>query len=67
VQEYGAIEGSGPKGMPERKRGGVSQDLQTSDIEGAKAGTKGLGAFVNRVRPIQSNNSRTEAQTSEIQ
>lgn len=50
VEEIGGIEGNVPNKIPERKKGPVSQILQTNDIEGAQTGTKGLGVFAHHQR-----------------
>ena len=48
--DYGIIEGSSPKRLPTRERGPVSSNLNTQDIVGSQAGTRGMGAFVQRQR-----------------
>lgn len=50
VEQIGNIEGNVPNKIPERKKGPVSQSLQTNDIEGAQSGTKGLGVFAHHSR-----------------
>lgn len=43
--EIGQIEGSSPKSGPQRMRGPVSSSLNTADIAGAGASSKGKGVF----------------------
>ena len=40
---YGAVEGSNPKSLPDPVQG--TRNLQTSDIQGAEANSKRIGAF----------------------
>ena len=50
VSTVGEIEGCKPCTLPpERKRGPLSNNLNTHDIDGAKSSTKGLGAFAFHV------------------
>jgi len=48
--KYGVVEKSCPKVIAEHKKGPLSYTLKTDDINGAHAGTKGLGAFAERAR-----------------
>lgn len=47
---YGEIEGSSPKKLPSRSNGPVSADLNTGDIEGSQANTRGKGSFAKRAK-----------------
>ena len=50
VISIGEIERNKPREGPVRHVGPVSQDLQTTDINGAMASTKGKGPFFERTR-----------------
>lgn len=50
LEDIGEIIGNKPMTIPERKRGPVSQSLDTKDIDGAQSGTKGLGVFAYHQR-----------------
>jgi hypothetical protein len=63
VEEIGNIEGSKPKGAPVRSRGPNTLNLNVDDIEGTKAGTKGVRAFKNLTR----RNFREINKTSDIE
>eukprot|EP00826_Nyctotherus_ovalis_P062180 TRINITY_DN8951_c0_g1_i3.p1 TRINITY_DN8951_c0_g1~~TRINITY_DN8951_c0_g1_i3.p1 ORF type:complete len:168 (-),score=28.10 TRINITY_DN8951_c0_g1_i3:582-1085(-) len=47
---YGNIEGSSPKKLPSRSNGPISADLNTGDIEGSQANTRGKGTFAKRTK-----------------
>jgi len=57
---YGNIDGSNPKKLPSREKGAVSLDLQTQDILGAQASTKGLGPFAQKARETMRNSIQTQ-------
>jgi len=57
---YGEIEGSSPKKLVGRQKGQVSGDLNSTDIPGAQAGTKGLGIFAQRERRNMRDNISTK-------
>ena len=60
IEEIGDIEGSKPKNVPERVRGPNSMNLAINDIDGTKAGSKGIRAFKYYTRREFRETNKTE-------